>query len=77
MGPRAGLGGRKILSQNGFDPGPSSPQSVAMPTEIARTECMVLNLIMVGVKQAHYYYYTIWMSLVTGLLFLVLLLNQR
>jgi len=24
-----------------------------------------------------YYYYTIWMSLVTGLFFLVLLLNQR
>jgi len=24
-----------------------------------------------------YYYYTIWMSLVTGLFFLVLLLNQQ
>ena len=28
MGPRAGLDGRKISSPPGFDPGPSSPQSV-------------------------------------------------
>ena len=32
MGPRAGLEGRKISSPPGFDPGPSSPTSVAIPT---------------------------------------------
>jgi hypothetical protein len=34
VGPRAGLDGRKISSPLGFDPGPSSPQSVAIPTEL-------------------------------------------
>ena len=35
VGPRAGLDGRKISSPPGFDPGPSSPQSVAIPTELS------------------------------------------
>ena len=34
MGPRAGLDGRKISSLPGFDPEPSSPQSVTIPTEL-------------------------------------------
>ena len=34
MSPRAGLDGRKISSPPGFDPGPSSPQSVVIPTEL-------------------------------------------
>jgi len=34
VGPRAGLDGRKILSSSGFDPGPSRPSSVAIPTEL-------------------------------------------
>ena len=34
VGPRASLDGRKISSPPGFDPGPSSPQSVAIPTEL-------------------------------------------
>ena len=34
MGPRAGLDGRKISSSPGFDPGPSSPYSVVIPTEL-------------------------------------------
>ena len=34
VGPRADLDGRKISSPLGFDPGPSSPQSVAIPTEL-------------------------------------------
>jgi len=34
VGPRAGLDGRKISSPPGFDPGPSSPLSVAIPTEL-------------------------------------------
>ena len=34
MGPRAGLDRRKISSPPGFDPGPSSPLSVAIPTEL-------------------------------------------
>ena len=37
MGPRAGLDGRKISSPPGFDPVPSSPQSVAIPTELSRS----------------------------------------
>ena len=32
--PRAGLDGRKVSSLPGFDPGTSSPQSVAIPTEL-------------------------------------------
>jgi len=32
--PRAGLDGRKISSPTGFDPGSSSPSSVAVPTEL-------------------------------------------
>ena len=34
VGPRAGLDGRKISSPPGFDPGPSSLLSVAIPTEL-------------------------------------------
>jgi len=34
VGLRAGLDGRKISSLPGFGPGPSSPYSVAIPTEL-------------------------------------------
>ena len=34
MDPRAGLDGRKISSPTGFDLGPFSPKSVAIPTEL-------------------------------------------
>jgi len=34
MGPRAGLDGRKISSPSGFNPKPSSPWSVGIPTEL-------------------------------------------
>ena len=34
VGPRVGLDGRKISSPPGFDPGPSSPWSVTIPTEL-------------------------------------------
>jgi len=34
VGPRARLDGRKISSPPAFDPGPSRPQSVAIPTEL-------------------------------------------
>ena len=34
VGPRAGLDRQKISSPPGFDPGPSNPQSVAIPTEL-------------------------------------------
>jgi len=34
VGPTAGLDGRKISSPPGFDPGPSSTYSVAIPTEL-------------------------------------------
>jgi len=34
VGLRATLDGRKFSSPPGFDPGPSSPYSVAIPTEL-------------------------------------------
>jgi len=34
VGPRASLDGQKISSPLGFDPGQSSPLSVAIPTEL-------------------------------------------
>ena len=34
VGLRAGLNGRKISSPSGFNPGPSRPVSVTMPTEL-------------------------------------------
>jgi len=34
VGPRAGLDGRKISYPQEFDPGPSSLQSIAIPTEL-------------------------------------------
>ena len=34
MGSRAGVDGRKNSSPPGFDPGPSSPKPVAIPTEL-------------------------------------------
>ena len=34
VGPRAGLEGLKISFPPGFDPRPSRPQSVAIPTEL-------------------------------------------
>ena len=34
MGPRTGPDGQKISSPPEFDPGPSSPLSVAIPTEL-------------------------------------------
>jgi len=34
VGPRAGLDGRKFSSPPGLDPGPSSPKSFAIPTEL-------------------------------------------
>jgi len=36
------LDGRKILSPPGFDPGPSSPQSVAIPTELPGPHIMYI-----------------------------------
>jgi len=35
VSPRAGLDRRKISLPPGFDPGPSSPYPVAIPTELA------------------------------------------
>jgi len=44
VGPRAGLDGRKISSLPGFDPRPSSPQSVAIPTELpGRLRDMIMH----------------------------------
>jgi len=34
VGPRAVLDRQKITSPPGFDPGPSSPQAFAIPTEL-------------------------------------------
>ena len=47
VGPRAGLDGRKISSPPGFDQGPSSPWSVAIPTELPgiNYEILVFNFV--------------------------------
>jgi len=42
VGPRAGLDGRKFSSPPGFDHGPSSPYSVAIPTELPVTHVGVM-----------------------------------
>jgi len=39
VGPRAGPDGRKISSPPGFDPRPSNPYSVAIPTELPGPHC--------------------------------------
>ena len=44
MGPRVSLDGRKIPSPSGFDPGPSSPWSVAIPTELPGPHITLLLL---------------------------------
>ena len=43
VGPRAGLDGRKISSPPGFDPGPSSPYSVAKPNELPGPLILVIG----------------------------------
>ena len=43
MGPRAGLDRRKISPPPGFDRGPSSPYSVAIPTELLFPISVALN----------------------------------
>ena len=42
MGPRAGLDRRKISSPPGFDPRPSSPQSVAIPSELPDPHSVII-----------------------------------
>ena len=42
VGPKAGLDGRKISSQPGFDPEPSSRSSVCIPTELPGPQCTYL-----------------------------------
>jgi len=43
VGPRADLDRRKISSQPGFDPGPPSQESVALPTELPGTRLLETN----------------------------------
>jgi len=45
VGPRAGLDGRKMSPAPGFDPGPSSPYSVAIPTELPGPHYILIRLI--------------------------------
>jgi len=45
VGPRAGVDGRKITSPPGFDTGPSSPQSVAIPTELPGPQFILVHTI--------------------------------
>ena len=47
MGPNAGLDERKISSPLGFDPGSSSPQSVAIPTELPGPPITVIIIIII------------------------------
>jgi len=55
MGPTAGLDGRKISLSPGFDPGPSSPYSVAIPTERPSTHTRREQRKFLGVLQAFYF----------------------
>ena len=48
MGPRTGLEGRNISSPPGFDPGPSSPHSVAIPTELPGPLRDIVRMIKIG-----------------------------
>jgi len=50
VGPRVGLDGRKISSPRGFDPGPSSPQSVAIPTEVPGPQMGASKYIYINMK---------------------------
>ena len=50
MGPRARLDGRKISSPLRFDPGPSSPESVAIPTELPSPHTCVCVCVCVCVR---------------------------
>jgi len=52
VGPRAGVDGRKISSPPGFDPGPSSPWSVTIPTELPgpRVLLLLILLYIVGIN---------------------------
>jgi len=47
VGPRAGLDGRKISSPPGFDPGPSSPYSVAIPTELPGPQIIIVIIVII------------------------------
>ena len=44
VGPWAILDGRKISSPQGFDPGPSSPRSVSIPTELPDPRATSYNI---------------------------------
>jgi hypothetical protein len=51
VGPGAGLDGRKISSPPGFDPGPSIPLSVAVPTELpGPLQCFVIPIIIETIR---------------------------
>ena len=51
MVPRVGLEGRKISSPPGFDPGPSRPQSVAIPTELPGPHLVTRIVLSTGTLQ--------------------------
>ena len=50
VGRRTGLDGRKISSPPGFDPGPSSPKSVAILTELPGTQSSTIGFTMLQGK---------------------------
>jgi len=51
VGPNAGLDERKISSPLGFDPGSSSPQSVAIPTELPGPPITVIIIIIIIINR--------------------------
>jgi len=50
-------GGKSHPHRDSIPDRPARSQLLYRLSYRARTECMILNLIMVSVKQAHYYYY--------------------
>jgi len=57
VGPRAGLDGRKISSPPGFDPGPSSPSSIAIPTELPGPHRVIISDIYIYIHSIYIHIY--------------------
>ena len=68
MGPRAGLDGRNISSPPAFDPGPCSPQSVAILIELPGPHFLILPSFIQPVKYCGLPYVPPFMTLKVSLL---------
>jgi len=60
VGPRAGLEGQKISSPPGFDPGPSRPYSVAIPTELPGSQVVIPSVAIFPEQLEFYGFLSFW-----------------